>query len=58
MALGWFLLLAAIRVGNEQDWNPVLVPVVALGIFGIATMLMLKAVSTAREIRAEEEVFD
>ena len=24
IALGWFLLLAAIRLGNDNDWNPVL----------------------------------
>ena len=28
VALGWFLLLAAIRLGDDNDWNPVLVVVV------------------------------
>ena len=27
VALGWFLLLAAIRVGDDNDWNPVVVVV-------------------------------
>ena len=32
ISLGWFLLLAAIRLGNDNDWNPVLVVVVTVAV--------------------------
>ena len=34
VSLGWFLLLAAIRLGDDNDWNPVLVVVVTLAVAG------------------------
>lgn len=53
LALGWFLLLAAIRVGQDQDWNIVAVVVgslVAL-IVGAALMLTANAVSARNRER-------
>jgi NADH-quinone oxidoreductase subunit H len=47
ISLGWFLLLAAIRVGNDNDWNPVLVAVVTVAIELAAAALMLVALRTA-----------
>ena len=32
VALGWFLLLAAIRLGNDNDWNPVLTVAVTIAV--------------------------
>jgi NADH-quinone oxidoreductase subunit H len=47
ISLGWFLLLAAIRLGNENDWNPVLVAVVTVAIELVAGALMVLALHTA-----------
>ncbi len=47
ISLGWFLLLAAIRLGNDNDWNPVLVAVVTVAIELVAAALMVLALRTA-----------
>ena len=41
VALGWFLLLAAIRVGDDNDWNPVAVVAVSLAALAVGAALML-----------------
>ena len=47
VSLGWFLLLAAIRLGNDNDWNPVLTVVVT-----VAALFL--AAAAARRGRAGE----
>jgi NADH-quinone oxidoreductase subunit H len=47
ISLGWFLLLAAIRLGNDNDWNPALVAVVTVVIELVAAGLMVLALRTA-----------
>ncbi len=54
LALGWFLLLAALKVGGEQDWNPVLVVIVSLGIMGVGGTLLRGAVRAGRQRRLAE----
>jgi len=50
-ALGWFLLLAAIRVGDDNDWNPVLTVVIAVVALGLSGALMLGAVRVSARNR-------
>jgi NADH-quinone oxidoreductase subunit H len=61
IALGWLLLLAAIRIGNDEDWSKaVVIPGAAVvGLVGYG--LLSRAVKTALEERAAAgglEVFD
>lgn len=56
LALFWFVMLGAIDVGRDRDWNPVVVPLVAAGALVVGSALLLGAVRTARETRLREEV--
>jgi NADH-quinone oxidoreductase subunit H len=56
LALGWLLLLATIRVGNDQGWNYLVVVSVCIGIFVLAAGLLASALGTARKARIAEEV--
>jgi NADH-quinone oxidoreductase subunit H len=56
LALFWFVLLGAIQVGRDDDWNPAVVPVVAAAVLCVGTALLFGAVRTARTARAREEV--
>ena len=56
LALGWLLLLAAIRVGQDQDWNLALVAVGVLAAFLVGAGLLRSAVATGRSRRAMEGV--
>ncbi len=47
IALGWFLLLGAIRVGQQQDWNPAVVIIVSLGVLSVGALLLLSAIRKA-----------
>jgi NADH-quinone oxidoreductase subunit H len=58
VALGWFLLLAAIRVADDQGWNGLVVIGAALAIFGVATALLVGAVRSGQRARELGEVFD
>jgi NADH-quinone oxidoreductase subunit H len=51
VALGWFLLLAAIRLGNDNDWNPVLTVLVTVAVLFVGAALMLLAVRTSARNR-------
>lgn len=57
-SLGWFLILAGIQVGQNEDWN--LFVVVAVGIVGLAggAALLLGAIRTARLSRSESEIVE
>jgi NADH-quinone oxidoreductase subunit H len=51
LSLGWFLLLAAIRLGNDNDWNQVLVVVITLAGMGLSTGLMVLALRVSARNR-------
>jgi NADH-quinone oxidoreductase subunit H len=53
IALGWFLLLAAIRVGNDNDWNPVVVVIVTVAALVVGGALMVVAVRVSARRRQE-----
>jgi NADH-quinone oxidoreductase subunit H len=59
VALGWFLLLGAIRIANDEDWNVALVLSASVAIGVTAGLLLLGAISKARRERLEagEELF-
>ena len=57
-ALGWFLLLAAIRIANVEGWNVLLTVVIALGVFIAGAMLLMAAIRTARKSRRESEILE
>ena len=56
LALGWLLLLATIRVGNDRDWNYLAVVGVCIAVFILGASLLSTALSTARRERLAEEV--
>jgi NADH-quinone oxidoreductase subunit H len=56
LALFWFVLLGAMQVGDDQDWNPVVVPLVAAGALVVGATLLLGANRQARLARSRGEV--
>jgi NADH-quinone oxidoreductase subunit H len=48
LSLGWLLLLAAIKLGQELDWNMGYVIVGAIAAMGAATGLLVAAIRSAR----------
>lgn len=54
IALGWVLLLAALQVGNDQNWNMGLVMVVSLGVLFVGAFLLFSALSASRQPELEE----
>ena len=54
LSLGWFLLMALIRLGDHRDWNSVVVPVVgAVGLVACAGLLGL-ALKVGKATRERE----
>ena len=47
ISLGWFLLLAAIRVGNDNDWNVWAVVIISVAVLVAAAALLVVAVRHA-----------
>ena len=56
LALGWFLLLAGLKVGLDEDWSWAWVAVAAVVGFGVGGALLVKAVRTAERRRDLEGV--
>jgi NADH-quinone oxidoreductase subunit H len=56
LALFWFVLLGAIQVGRDNDWNPAVVPLVAAAVLFVGAALLIGAIRTARAGREREEV--
>ncbi|MEX2100339.1 MAG: NADH-quinone oxidoreductase subunit NuoH [Acidimicrobiia bacterium] len=54
LALGWLLLIAALRVGNDQGWNRWLVVAIAIPSFFAVGLLMVRAIQVAHLRRVEE----
>ena len=57
-SLGWFLILAGIRVGQNEGWNIPLV--IAVGMLGMiaGALLLLGAIRKARHSRIESEIVE
>jgi NADH-quinone oxidoreductase subunit H len=53
-ALGWFLLMAALRLGRDQDWNAVVVAVVAAAVLIACAGLISAAMKVSRANRERE----
>ncbi|MCU0259659.1 MAG: NADH-quinone oxidoreductase subunit NuoH [Ilumatobacteraceae bacterium] len=56
VALGWFLLLAAIRVGQDADWNIGVVVGVSLAVIAVGYLLFVWALRTSSGLRDRGEV--
>ena len=56
LSLGWLLLLATIRVGDDQGWNYLAVVGVCMAVIIGAAGLMAAALSSAQKDRLAEEV--
>jgi NADH-quinone oxidoreductase subunit H len=56
LALFWFVLLGALRIADDNDWNPIAVPAVAAGSLFVGALLLAGASRTARLARLREEV--
>jgi NADH-quinone oxidoreductase subunit H len=54
LSLGWFLLLAALDVGRDQDWNPVAVVAVAVVVLSLGAGLLRLAIGAARQRRSTD----
>jgi NADH-quinone oxidoreductase subunit H len=54
IALGWFLVLAAIQLGRDEDWNVVAVVVGCLIVLGVSYLLFNAALTVSRRNRERE----
>jgi NADH-quinone oxidoreductase subunit H len=54
LALAWFMLLAAFRIGGSQGWNRVVVGLVGLVVIGLAAGLLMTANRVSARNRARE----
>ena len=54
VALGWFLLLAAFRLGDNNDWNAVVVGVVTIAVLAVSAAIMLAAIRVSARNRERE----
>ena len=54
ISLGWFLLLAAIRLGDDNDWNAVLVVVITVAGLVLSAALLLAALRVSARNRERE----
>ncbi|MGI9606525.1 MAG: complex I subunit 1/NuoH family protein, partial [Acidimicrobiales bacterium] len=57
-SLGWFLLLASIRIGRNEEWNLGIVIVVGLVVMLGGAALLMGAIRNARLSRAESDVLE
>ncbi len=55
LALGWLLLLGAINIGRDEDWNMVAVVGVSLVVLVVAWGMLTAAIDVARRRRESEE---
>jgi len=54
-SLGWFLILAAIRVGQNEGWNLFIVILVAIAIMGLGAGLLMAAIRNAQSSRSDKD---
>lgn len=55
LSLGWFLVLTATKVADDQDWNLFIVIPVAIAGLGVGGALLLKSIRTSQSRRVVEE---
>ena len=53
-SLGWFMLMAVLRLGRDEDWNAVVVAIVAAVIILGCVALMSTAVKVSKANRERE----
>ena len=54
LSLGWFMLLAAFRLGQDQDWNRWIVLVVSVVVLAVCAALLLAATRVSARNRERE----
>jgi NADH-quinone oxidoreductase subunit H len=54
LALGWFMLLAAFRIGNDNDWNRWAVGLVSIVVLGACAWLLSLANRVSARNRERE----
>jgi NADH-quinone oxidoreductase subunit H len=55
LALGWLLIVAGYRIGEDEGWNPVVVPVVGAASLVVCYGLLTVALRAARRTRELDE---
>lgn len=58
LSLGWLLLLAAVRIGDDRGWNLFIVVPVVMALIVAVGGLLAAAIRVGRENRALAEVFE
>ncbi len=58
LALGWFLMLGALRVGQNEGWNPFAVIAIGLVVIAAGGALLAGAIRNARVGRTESDVLE
>ncbi|HMG41256.1 MAG TPA: NADH-quinone oxidoreductase subunit NuoH [Acidimicrobiales bacterium] len=58
LSLGWLLLLAAIRIGDDRDWEPWIVVAASFGVLVLGWVAITAALRVGQARHAEEEAFD
>ena len=53
-SLGWFIVLAAVRVGDDNGWNKPVVIVATMTIMGLCTALLIAAIKVSAKNRERE----
>ncbi|MGH9186551.1 MAG: NADH-quinone oxidoreductase subunit NuoH [Acidimicrobiales bacterium] len=56
LSLGWLLLIAAIRIGDDEGWSPALVTLISGAVIIVAGVLLSLAMRTSARRREAEEV--
>ena len=54
ISLGWFLLLAALRLANDNGWNRYVVAGVSIAVLGVCAALLMAAVRVSAKNRERE----
>jgi NADH-quinone oxidoreductase subunit H len=58
LSLAWLLLLAAINIGRDRDWNSAVVVAVCFGLLLTGWLAMSAAIKTGQARRAEADEFE
>ncbi len=54
VSLGWFMLLAAFRVGQDEDWNRWVVLLISAGVLAVCGLLLVAATTVSARNRERE----
>jgi len=58
LSLGWFLFLAALNIGRDNDWNLGVVVLVSMAGLALGALLLFGAIRNARLARLESDVLE